>query len=66
MLLRLGEGERLTKWLKEVAERRSSRAPKAEVRLQPDADGALDEVEPTDLFDPEEFGTSRRDFRPQS
>jgi hypothetical protein len=65
MLLRLGEGERLKKWLKDVAERRSLRAPKADGRLQPDADVALDELDPTDLFDPEEFSASRRDFRPK-
>jgi hypothetical protein len=66
MLLRFGEGEGVKNWLKEVAERRSVRAPKADLRLQPDADMALDEVDPTDFFDPEEFGTRRRDFPSKS
>jgi hypothetical protein len=65
MTRRFGEGEGLTKWLKEVAERRSVHAPRADLRLQPDADVMLDEVDPTDFFDPEQFGIRQRDFRPK-
>jgi hypothetical protein len=56
----LGEGEEVKKWQKKVAERSATGSQKNDPAPDELTD---DEIDPADLFDPEEFGIRRRNFR---
>jgi hypothetical protein len=68
MLLRFGEGDRLKNWLKGVNKWSHTRSPKADIgRVRRGRqDDVSEDSEPTDFFDPEEFGSRRRDFPSRS
>ncbi len=55
----LGEENEVKKWRKKVAMRRNSGASIDPERLTPPAADPVDEIDPADFFDPEEFGYRR-------
>lgn len=66
MIRQLGEGERVKKQLKDAAERLYLRTPKADPKTLPADHGLVaKDIDPADLFDPEEFGIGLRDSRPK-